>query len=236
MANYRHLLDLPSVPRILEILLESEEGRDEPSLLEAVGNQPHTLKALNVLVERGVIMREKGKLRICRGGSVSVRVDQIVGFYREIQRGTRKQLMCRGILNATHYKCLIHIESFIEMMASEGFDRSEAMHVLGTEVGHGYVQQLKIAYRSRSGLKHKFFPFIPLYYYPHFIVMDAKNAEPMRSRLQDAGIIIAEEEYLLGNYPKELAAQAREYILKEKHHVKEKIKGEAFDVWWYYRF
>jgi hypothetical protein len=45
-----------------------------------------------------------------------------------------------------------------------------------------------------------------------------------------------EEAYLLGNYPKELAARARDYVQKEKNHIKEKIKGEAFDVWWYYRF
>jgi hypothetical protein len=86
------------------------------------------------------------------------------------------------------------------------------------------------------GLKHKFFAFIPLYYYPHFIVMDANNAEPMRSRLEGAGIALAEEDYLLGNYPKELAAQARDYIMKEKNHIKDRIKSEAFDVWWYYRF
>ncbi|MBP1732118.1 MAG: hypothetical protein H6Q55_2547, partial [Deltaproteobacteria bacterium] len=50
------------------------------------------------------------------------------------------------------------------------------------------------------------------------------------------GIQLTEEDYLLGNYPKELAAQSRDYVLKEKQHIKEKIKSEAFDVWWYYRF
>jgi hypothetical protein len=45
-----------------------------------------------------------------------------------------------------------------------------------------------------------------------------------------------EEDYLLGHYPKELAKQSREYILKEKGHIQERMKDEAFDIWWYYRF
>ncbi len=236
MANYRHLLDSPSIPRILEILLESEEGRDEPNLLQAVGDLRHATKAVDILLQHGVIARERGRLRICQGSIAKTWVDQIVRFYSDIQRATRKELMVRGILNATYYKCLIHSVTFIEMMEHEGFDRQETLRTLEDEVRQGYVQHLKIAYRTRSGVKHKFFSFIPLYYYPHFVVMDASTAEPMRSRLEGAGIVLEQEDYLLGNYPKELAAQAREYIQKEKNHIKDRIKGEAFDVWWYYRF
>ncbi len=236
MANYRHLFDTPSIPRILEILLESEEGRDEPMLLKAVGEASHAARAVDLLLTHGVIAREKGRLRICPGSNVAHKVHQIVDFYRDIQRTSRKELMFRGILNATYYKCLIHFGTFIEMMEDEGFDREETARTLEEEKEQGYVQHLKIVYKTRTGLKHKFFAFIPLYYYPHFIVMDANNAEPMRSRLEGAGISTTEEDYLLGNYPKELAAQARDYILKEKNHVKDRIKGEAFDVWWYYRF
>jgi len=236
VANYRHLLDTPSIPRILEILLESDEGRDEPALLQALGDASHGAKAVDILLEHGMITREKGRLRICHGSGVTHRVRQIVSFYGSIQRAARKGLMFRGILNATYYKCLIHFGTFIEMMEHEGFDKEETVAILDEEKKQGYVQHLKIVYRSRSGLKHKFFPFIPLYYYPHFIVMDANNVEPFRAKLENTGIALTEEDYLLGNYPKELAAQARNYILKEKNHVKEKIKSEAFDVWWYYRF
>ena len=236
MASYRHLLDTPSIPRILEILLESEEGRDESALLQTFGDASYAAKAVDTLVEHAIITREKGRLRICHGSEVAQKVLRIVSFYGEIQRAARKELMFRGILNATYYKCLIHFGTFIEMMEHEGFDKGETIGTLGEEVKQGYVQHLKILYRSRSGLKHKFFPFIPLYYYPHFVVTDANNAQPLRARLENPAITLTEEDYLLGNYPKELAAQSRDYILKEKNHVKEKIKDEAYDVWWYYRF
>ncbi|MGA3173480.1 MAG: hypothetical protein ABSE25_03530, partial [Syntrophorhabdales bacterium] len=38
----------------------------------------------------------------------------------------------------------------------------------------GYVERLKIMYRAREGLKHRSFPFIPLYYYPHFLMIAGK--------------------------------------------------------------
>jgi hypothetical protein len=236
MASYRHLLDTPSIPRMLEILLESEEGRDEKTLLQALGDVSHAAKAVDILLQHAIITREKSRLRISHGSGVTEKVQQIVGFYRDVQRTTRRDLTFRGILNATYYKCLIHLGTFMEMMEQEGFGREETTRTVDEEVKQGYVQHLKIVYRSRSGIKHKFFPFIPLYYYPHFIVMEANNVEPFRAKLENTGIALIEEDYLLGNYPKELAAQARDYILKEQNHIKEKIKSEAFDVWWYYRF
>jgi len=236
VGGYRHLLDTPSIPRILEILLESEEGREELSLLQALGDEARATKALDLLLQHGIIARERGRVRICDGSGTACKVGQIVAFYKQVQRAARKNLVLRGILNATYYKCLVHLGTFVQMMEHEGFDGVETLRAVDEEAREGYVQRLKIAYRSRSGTKHKFFPFIPLYYYPHFVVMDADKMQPLRSRLETPGIALAEEDYLLGNYPKELAAQSRDYILREKHHIKEKIKNEAFDVWWYYRF
>ncbi len=236
MGGYRHLLDTPSIPRILDILLESREGREEPSLLQAAGDEAHAAKALELLLQHGIVARERGWVRICEGTETACKVDQIVAFYKRVQRAARKNLVLRGILNATYYKCLVHLGTFVQMMEHEGFDEAETLRTIDEEVREGYVQRLKIAYRSRSGTRHKFFPFIPLYYYPHFVVMDADKMQPLRSRLENPGVVLAEEDYLLGNYPKELASQSRDYILREKHHIKEKIKNEAFDVWWYYRF
>lgn len=236
MADYRYLLDTPAVPRLLEMLLESEQGRDEPAVLDALGHDTYAAKAVAMLLQHGIVERKQGRLRIVRSPAVDRKVAQLVSFYGGVQRAAKKSLIFRGVLNATYYKCLIHTATFMEMMEQEGFSKTETIDALDEEVEHGYVQHMKIVYRSRSGVKHKFFPFIPLYYYPHFIVMNADNMQPLRSRLENAGILLTEEDYLLGNYPKELAAQSRDYVMKEKQHIKEKIKSEAFDVWWYYRF
>jgi len=142
----------------------------------------------------------------------------------------------RGILNATQYACLVHFATFTGIMESEGFTASDIDAMLEKDGREGYVERLKIMYRAREGLKHRSFPFIPLYYYPHFLMMKPDSTEHLRGRLKGAGIFMIEEEYLLGHYPKELASQSRDYISREKEHIKDKIKNEAFDIWWYYRF
>ncbi len=101
--------------------------------------------------------------------------------------------------------------------------------------GQGYVERLKIMYRAREGLKHRCFSFIPLYYYPHFIMMKPDNTGRLRERLKETGVAMVEEEYLLGRYPKEIARQSRDYVFREKEYIRERIKNEAFDIWWFYR-
>ena len=41
---------------------------------------------------------------------------------------------------------------------------------------------------------------------------------------------------ILGRYPKEIARQSRDYVVREKEYIRERIRSEALDVWWYYRF
>jgi hypothetical protein len=71
VASYRHLLDTPSIPRILEILLESEEGRDESALLNVFGDSSYAARAVDILLEHAIISREKGRLRLCHGSEVT---------------------------------------------------------------------------------------------------------------------------------------------------------------------
>ncbi len=236
MGTFSLLLDTPAIPRILRSLLSQKEGSDEKAVLGSLPDEAFTKKAIEILLAHGMIKREEGVLKIAETGESSRKIREIIEFYEHVDRDTREKLLFRGILNSTQYKCLIHFATFMELMGEEGFGEDEVKALLAKDSKEGHVERLKIMYRSREGLKHRFFPFIPLYYYPHFIVMNSDNVDHLRWRLQGAGILLVEEEYLLGHYPKEIARQARDYIDREKEHIREKIKNEAFDIWWYYRF
>ena len=236
MGNPGLFLDAPSIPVILERLMESEGGRTEDALMEDVADRVYLDKAIDILLKNGLIERDKGLLRLARGKRHAQSVLKIVDFYRQIGKMRRRNLVFRGILNSTQYRCLIHRGTFFEMMAEEGFQYPDVEGLLHAETKQGYVEQMKIVYRASRGAPHKLFPFIPLYYYPHFLVMTTENTGSFKAKLENAGILLIEEEYLLGNYPKDIALQAREYMLKEKDYIRERIKSEAFDIWWYYRF
>lgn len=236
MATVNILLEIPAIPRILELLTEKGSGREEAELAACFPDGTFNQKALDILVARGIVMKEDGLLKLAGTEECSRAVAGIMHFYGQIDRVARRRLLFRGILNGMQYQCLVHFDAFCDMMQTEGYGRPDVDAMIAKEAREGYVEQVKIMYRAREGLKHKSFPFIPLYYYPHFIMMKADNTEHLRERLKNAGVFMIEENYLLGHYPKELAKQSREYILKEKNHIQERMKNEAFDIWWYYRF
>jgi hypothetical protein len=236
VGSLNALLDLPAVPRILKLLLSTGAGNEETSLIESLPDRVYTKKAVELLVRQGVVTREGGALKIAEGEEARRTVDGIMRFYADLDRVSRRRLLFRGILNATQYACLVHFKTFTDLMEAEGFGRADMEAELDKDRKEGYVERLTVMYRAREGLKHRYFPFIPLYSYPHFIVMKPESTGHLRGKLQNAGIFMAEEEYLLGHYPKEIAHQARDYLTREGEHIKEKIKGEAFDIWWYYRF
>ncbi|OPY66696.1 MAG: hypothetical protein A4E57_02661 [Syntrophorhabdaceae bacterium PtaU1.Bin034] len=236
MGSSEILLDSPAIPRVLELLMETKEGCDEMSVMKLLPDKAYAQKALQVLLGQGIIEKEDGRLRIAEGEEISRTIKGIIRFYARIDRITRRRLLFRGILNTTHYECLVHFNTFIGLMQNEGFAQPEVEVLLEKDRREGYVERVKIMYRSREGVRHRCFPFIPLYYYPHFIMMKSDQTEHLRERLKNAGVCMTEEEYLLGHYPKEIASQSRDYITREKEHIRQKIKNEAFDIWWYYRY
>lgn len=236
MGSFDVLLYTPTIPAILRSLAETPEGKDELDFNAGSAERQYVSKAVQALLEHGLITRAEGVLRLTKKSEGLEKVERLLEFYDDVQKRARIQLTFRGILNATQYRCLVHLDALMGMMEQEGFDHDEVDGMLAKEKSDGHIERLRIMYRLRRGLKHKCFPFIPFYYYPHFVVMNSDNVGAFRSRLEKAGISSVEEEYLLGNYPKEMANQSREYITAQKAHIKERIKNEAFDIWWYYRF
>ncbi len=236
MTSFHFLLDLPAIPRVLKVLLRGQTGTREDSVIEHLQERAYTNKAIEMLVGQGLIRKENGLLFIVEGEENSRRVSGILRFYDDVDRLARRRLLFRGILNATQYAYLVHFETFTALMGTDGFSREDVDAVLGEESKEGYVERLKVMYRAREGLEHRCFPFIPLHHYPHFIMMKPDDTGHLREKLRNTGVVMAEEEYLLGRYPKEIAHQSRDYVVREKEYIREKIRGEGFDVWWYYRF
>jgi len=229
-------LDAPAIPRVLRLLRENSGSDRRSSVVQSLPDKAYTEKAIDTLRTEGLIEEKDGLLRIVEGEENERRIEGIIRFYASVDTAARRRLLFRGILNSAQYACLVHLATLKGLMETEGVHGEETEDLIEKEASLGFVERLPIIYRTREGLPHRSFPFIPVYYYPHFIAMKTDNAGQLRERLRRAGVVMVEEEYLLGHYPKQVAAQAREYVQREKEYIREKIKDEAFDVWWYYRF
>jgi hypothetical protein len=236
VTSFNALLDPPAIPRVLKVLLHGQTGTREDSVVEHLQERAYTTKAIEMLVGQGIIRRENGLLTIVEGEENSRRVSGILRFYDDLDRTVRRRLLFRGILNAANYAYLVHFKTFTTLMETDGFSPEDLNAVLDADGREGYVERLKVMYRAGEGLEHRRFPFIPLHHYPRFIIMKPDDTGHLRERLRSMGVMMIEEEYLLGRYPKEIARQSRDYMVREKEHIREKIKNEGFDVWWYCRF
>lgn len=229
------LIYTPAIPMILRSLMETPEGRDESDLLGGSSEEgSHVTKALEALLERGLIVKDGGKLRLTDRAENIKKIENLLLFYDDVRKRIEIELTFRGILNSTEDQCLVHIEALMDMMTQEGFSDSEVDGMLAREKSAGYVEQLKIVYhRPQYGVKYKLFPIIPVHYQQDFVVK-GDNVFEFRANLLDRGDAEVEEDYLLGSYPKEMARQAREYIESQKVHIKKKIKSGVYEMWSYY--
>jgi hypothetical protein len=228
------LMYTPAIPMILRSLMEAPEGRDESDLPGgSTEERPYVTKALEALLERGLIVKDAGKFRLTDQPENIKKIENLLRFYEDLQKTIRIELTFRGILNAIEDQCLVHLKTLMEMMAQEGFGDNEVDEILVREKSAGYVEQLKIVYPSKQGMKWKLFPIIPVYYYQDFVVK-GENVFEFRAKFADRGDAAVEEDYLLGSYPKEMAHQAREYIESQKTHIKRKIKSGVYEMWSYY--
>lgn len=236
MASLDLLLDMPTIPRLLELLMERSGEGNEAFVTDNLPETTYTQRAIETLERQGIITRENGALKIVEGEENSRRISDIVRFYAAVGRASRANLLFRGILNSARYDCMVHLGTLIALMEAEGYDRADVDVLVDRDAREGYVERLKVIYRTREGVEHKCFPFIPVHYYPHFITMKSDNTEHLGPTPANTGVSMKEEEYLLGHYPKEVATQSRDYMKREKEHIGERITNEAFDVWWDYRF
>ena len=67
MTSFRFLLDLPAIPRVLQLLLHGQTGAREDSVIEHLRERAYTNKAIEMLVGQGIIRRENGLLTIVEG-------------------------------------------------------------------------------------------------------------------------------------------------------------------------
>ena len=101
---------------------------------------PYVTKALDVLLEHGFIEKDEGTLRLTDEPENLKKVERLLEFYEDVQKKVQIQLTFRGILNATPYRYLVHLPTFMEMMAQEGFDHGEVDEMLAREKSGGRVE------------------------------------------------------------------------------------------------
>ncbi len=225
----------PSSLKILRYLRSYRLPRSEAEIVQATGETPEFVeKALDKLSAQKIVVMEPGGYRYAG----EARSDALYGKLGEVcalvSRGAELELLTRGLICATPQPCLIRLSAVLTILAGEGYNNDEVMDFIAEEIKKGNVKKIKLLFylRRQSSLP----TYVPQEYINPLSWVDTDSYHQVGHYVgeDDPGFPSAHEEYLLGDYPREMASPAKEFLDTEKTYIKDKLREEAMRNWFFW--
>lgn len=216
----------PTALKVLGFLREHPQGADAPALEKKLGvNNRYLRKALEKLLQGHLVVEEGGCYKPVSG--LDEFSQKYIKLYQKLNRDRECQLIVRGLLSGVARQgYLLRLESLLFLLEEEGFNREEIKEFLRTEMKKGYLTQVKVCFRG-EGYLLTCPAFIPLSYVYYSHRDGFGDYTELRERWRRQGLVLREDEYLMAEYPQELAAPARQYLDEERQEIKERLRREA---------
>ena len=155
---------------------------------------------------------------------------RLAEVYETVSRKPAKELFVRGLICHIPSQYLFHVDTLLEMLEQEGFDREELRQFLQQEHERGYLKIIKLTY---IGVEPHAIPVcIPpfyFYYLRHLGLVDHGGYKRLLRGYKDYEF--NEQDYLVAQYPPELADPAREYIERARKEMKDSLRRKGLQAW-----
>lgn len=222
--------EMPTIVKILGYLRDSKTARDYPDIISNVGEgQEYLDKALEKLVSGGIIANEGGSYHYEATPRTEEFCQKMFALYEKVIKKPHLELLIRGLLCQFPSRYLVHLSTLHKVLEREGISKEQINAFLQQEIGAGHVKKIKLIYVGKASLP---FPlYIPSYYFSYLRNIASIEYEKVEEYCQSSGLLFHEEDYLLGDYPSELANPAREYLQREKQQMLDALKEQALGQW-----
>ncbi len=220
-------MEEPTLVRILRILQDKGGKASEEEIRGALsGEKPAYIdRAFEELRNRGILRREGDLWEISSSPEIEALVQKLFALYEKVARAAKKEMLVRGILSRTSWHYLLRFEVLLEILEQEGFEREEIREFIQKEVERGYIEKFKVVWVGKaSGAPI----FMPSYYLSYLAYISPEEYRKLRG---NTSVPVFEDEYLLGKYPDEVAAPAREYMEREHKELCNMLRERAFFHW-----
>jgi len=223
--------DLPTAVKVLKYLRDVSAPSTHNDISRAVRDgQAHVRRALAELVARGLIDRHgEDHYRYRATPEADELCRKLFALYDKVSTRTQKELLVRGLLSQPGPRYLWHMNKLLEVLEREGFTREDAVPFLDQETEKGYIKRVRMIFVARIPFTAP--PFIPYYYMSDFRNIDPNEYEQLKQQCRNSGLLMNEENYLVGTYPPELSQPATQYVEKEKRQMRDMLWEEAFQQW-----
>ncbi len=210
------LVSMPAIVKVLQYLSDHPAGASREEITGATGeSSTHVDKALNKLKSLGVIDKRDGVYFYMPGQANDCLSDQLLKVYQTITHERARDLFVRGLICQVPSQHPIHLETLLDIAEKEGMDRHALRRFLQQEIARGYVKRMGIVFGKTNAIGTTI--LLPVYLTPyHWIGLrsqgDIKTYEYETLDPDAPRREADEEDYILAQYPPELATSAREYM------------------------
>ncbi len=228
----------PVLLKSLKLLRESRGSLASQDITARIGEtQDYVEKALAKLVKRDIVTRS-GEFYSYRNTSANEKsFAKIASVYDKVIKKSQRESLIVGLLaTATQHKNSLRLKTLLELMAEKGFDSKEVSLFLEEETKKGRVGRFKIAIATRVETFLPIPPVLPFYYISHSRFVEPNEYERLKKEWLDSGFLVQEEDYLVANYPAEIATLAEEYLDKETSRIRDRLREETFESWYRFRY
>ena len=223
--------NLPTAVKVLKYLMDVEVPSTYTDISRAVHEgQALVDRALTELMARGLIYRhEEDRYHYRATPEADELCRKLFALYGKVSARPQKELLVRGLLSQPGPRYLWHMNKLLEVLDREGFAREDAVPFLDRETRQGYLKRIRMIFVARISFMAP--RFIPYYYMSDFRNVDANEYEQLKQQCRNLGLLMNEEDYLMGAYPPELSQPAIQYVEKEKRQIRDMLREEAFRQW-----
>ena len=222
----------PTILNLLEYLRNSQAERTGEELSSIINESPkYVNKALERLVAMDMVTKEGGAFLYKATPRSEGLLVQLREVYEAVAKKPEKELLIRGIICHIPPQYLFHFDTLVRMLEGEGIGGEEAKEFLGEEMERGYLKKVRIIYMGIDPYPAPLY-IPPFYYYYlcHLGIIDKEKYQQLKEKYKDYEL--QEEDYLICQYPPELANPAKEYIRRERAEIRDRLRQKGLLSWW----
>ena len=221
--------DVPTLVKVLRYLRDSSAPSSYNDIISAVQEgQVPVDRALNKLVGEGIVDRCDSRYCYAATPRAEELCQKLFALYERVLARPQLELLARGLICQADEYYPLRMITLLRVLDKEGFALEDVPQFLDGEVKRGYVKRVSAIFGGRvSGSPPWFIP-----YYCGLPQIDQHEYPQPEDWSGDSGLAYSQEDYLIGDYPAELAEPAIRYVETVKPELRQVIIGEALQGWY----
>jgi hypothetical protein len=221
--------DMPTLVKVLRYLHDNSEPSSYNDIISAVQERQALVdKALEKLVAERIVHSRDSLYSYNATPRAEELCQKLFALYEKILARPQLELLARGLICQADEYYPLRMNTLLRVLEKEGFAAEDVTRFLDGEVKMGYVKRMPAIFGGRVWGSPPLF----IRYYLGLAQFGQHDYPQPEDWSGNSGLAHSQEDYLLSNYPPELAEPAVQYIETVKPELGQVIMGEALQRWY----